>query len=204
MVACLAAFGQVVRDGSAEVVQVQVEKKPNIDERRRALAKARKAFEAEKGRFPGLDDRAVGEALITETVAAARASSPLPARRLQGVRLPDPVPDPAEPRKRWRFVTDTDRLSDRAVARMRRRSSLWPIDRTFNMLRRRAAMFERPVASVRRAALVAHLRALLPRHGETDARDFPRLARLAVAEPEGRKAAERLGLARGAVLDGFV
>lgn len=134
-------------------------------------------------------------------MAATRASSPLPARRLQGVWLPNPVPDPAEPRKRWRFVTDTDRLSDRAVARMLRRSSLWPIDRTFNMLRRRVAMFERPVASVRRARRSWQIYALCdPGMVNQTLEIFRAWHNWLWRRPkDGRTAAERLGLAQGEV-----
>ena len=201
--ACLAAFGQRVRDGSTEIVRIQVDKKLTLDDRRRALAEARRAFEAEKGRFPGLDDRAVGEALIVEAVAVAvaRAAGPLPSRRLQGGWLPNPVPDPAEPRKRWRFVTDTDRLPDRAVARMLRRSSLWPIDRTFNMLRRRVAMFERPVASVRRARRSWHIYARCDPGMVNRTLEIFRVWHnwLWRSPKDGRTAAERLGPAQGEV-----
>lgn len=64
--ACLATLAERIRDGSAAGVQVQVDVELTINERRRALTEARKAFEAEGTRFPGLDDR-VADALCSRT-----------------------------------------------------------------------------------------------------------------------------------------
>ena len=88
-------------------------------------------------------------------------------------------------------MTNTDRLPAQAVARMLRRALLWPIDRTFNMLRRRVAMFERPSA---------HLRTPRPGDGQPGAGALQGLAQLLWRSPnDGRTAAERLGLAQGEV-----
>jgi transposase-like protein len=153
----LGAFADWVREGRAEVVQLRVRKEIVIDERRRLLEEARRQFRQEQRRFRGLDEEEVKVALLAERVARVRAESPLAVRRLQAAWVANPLPDTAEPEKLFRFITDAGHMNDEEVAAVLLRSTLWPVDKVFNMLRRRVAMFERPVRSVRRAGRVWHL-----------------------------------------------
>ena len=149
--ACMGAFAQRIRDRSADVVQVDITKDMTVDNRKREYGRAKAWFDVERKRFPDLDDAAARSAILAERVGELRKNSPSEARRLQGVWIDHPFPDIAEPRKRWRFLTDVDDYDDRHVANLLLRASLWPVDTVFNRIRRRLAAFERPVSSVRRA-----------------------------------------------------
>ncbi len=59
--AAMGAFSERVRDRSADIIQVQIQKDLTIDDRRRYHREAAKWFKSERARFPGLSD---GEARI--------------------------------------------------------------------------------------------------------------------------------------------
>jgi hypothetical protein len=148
--ACMGAFMERVRDRSADVIQVAIQKDLTVDMRRQNNREARSWFETERRRFPSLSDAEARTAILREQIASRRADSPLASRRLQNLWIDHPFPDPAEPGKRWRFVTDVDDHDDAHVANLLLLATLWPIDTVFNRIRRRLAAFERPVRSVRR------------------------------------------------------
>ncbi|MDJ0391686.1 hypothetical protein QMO56_26710 [Roseomonas sp. E05] len=217
LAACMGAFGNRVLDGSAEVVQVRIDKELSIDGRRRELADRRKGFAALRAALPVPRPWTVGDDLVreeqrdaTEVVARMvrdlRDRSPEPVRKLQRTWVGNPVPDPAEPRKHWRYVSDATHLSDNEVAYLLRMSTLAPVDKAFAMLRRRVAMFERPVSSVRRAR----------RSWQIYAAYDPRMVGLLLeifrvwhnwlwrSPKDGKTAAERLGLAQGTVREDHI
>jgi hypothetical protein len=96
-------------------------------------------------------------------------------------------------------VSDDDHLDNPDAAFLLRMSTLWPVDKAFAMLRRRVAMVERPVSSVRRAR----------RSWQIYAAYDPRMIGLMLeifrvwhnwlwrSPRDGKTAAERLGLAEG-------
>ena len=216
LAACMGAFGERVRDQTAEVVQVRIAKELSIDERRKELADARAAFAAARaalprskargGTDPRIEDLRAATAIVAEVVRSIRESSPEPARKLQQAWVRNPIPDAAEPRKFWRYVSDDDHLHDRDVAFLLRMSTLAPVDKVFGMLRRRMAMFERPVSSVRRARRSWHIYAAYD----------PRMIGLLLeifrvwhnwlwrSPRDKRTAAERLGLAEGTVREDHI
>jgi transposase-like protein len=217
LAACMGAFGDRVRDHTAEVVQVRIAKELNIDERRKVLADTRKAFAALRaalpqprpgvaGDDPGLEEQRDATEVVAAMVRDLRERSPDPSGKLRRAWLGNPVPDPAEPRKHWRYVSDDDHLHDRDVAYLMRMSTLAPVDKAFAMLRRRVAMFERPVSSVRRAR----------RSWQIHAAYDPRMVGLLLeifrvwhnwlwrSPRDGLTAAERLGLAVGTVREDHI
>jgi hypothetical protein len=207
LAACLSAFADRVRDGAAEVVQVRVEKNLTIDQRRRELAQARRQFEAAKGKlYPELNDLRAGVRMLESVVRDLRDASPLASSRLAGLWIPNPLPDEAEPRKFWRLISDTDRLSDLRAAWLLRRASLAPIDTVFNALRRRVAMFERPVQSVRRARRAWHIYAPYDPTVLVKLLEIFRVWHnyLWRSPSDNRTPAERLGLARGDVREDHI
>lgn len=155
--ACLGAFADKVRDRQADVVQVDIQKNLTIDQRKNAHGKARRWFEGERARFPGMKDNVIRTAILAERIAAAKEASKTEKGKLQEVWLEYPFPDMAEPGKRLRFVTDLDDYDDHHVANLLMKGSLWPVDTVFNRIRRRMSMFERPVQSVRRARRMWHI-----------------------------------------------
>jgi hypothetical protein len=112
LAACMGAFGDRVRDRTAEVVQVRIAKELSIDDRRKELGDARKAFAAAVAALPkpirtkedGLDEQRAATAVVAEENRCLREVSPEPGRKLQGVWVRNSIPDPAEPRKFWRYV----------------------------------------------------------------------------------------------------
>jgi hypothetical protein len=159
LAACMAAFTDRVRDRTATVVQVRIAKELSIDERRREIADTQKTFAAAVAalrnpvrlKADGLDEHRAATAVVAEEIRRLREASPEPERKLQRVWVKNPAPDAAEPRKFWRYVSDDGHLNDHDVAFLLRMSTLWPVDKVFAMLRRRVAMFEPPVSSIRRA-----------------------------------------------------
>jgi len=214
LAACMGAFGDRVRDRTAEVVQVRIAKELSIDERRRELADARKTFAAAVAALPkpirskedGHDEQRAATAVVAEEIRRLREASAEPGRKLQGVWVRNPIPDVAEPRKFWRYVSDDDHLYNHDAAFLLRMSTLWPVDKAFAMLRRRVAMFERPVSSVRRAR----------RSWQIYAAYDPRMVGLMLeifrvwhnwlwrSPADGKTAAERLGLAAGQVREDHI
>ena len=214
LAACMGAFSDRVRDRSAEVVQVRIAKELSIDDRRRELSDARKTFAASvaalpkpiKSKHDGLDEQRAATAVVAEEIRRLREASPEPGRKLQRVWVRNPIPDAAEPRKFWRYVSDADHLYNHDAAFLLRMSTLWPVDKALAMLRRRVAMFERPVSSVRRAR----------RSWQIYAAYDPRMVGLMLeifrvwhnwlwrSPRDGKTAAERLGLAEGQVREDHI
>jgi transposase-like protein len=212
--ACLGAFGDRVRDNTAEVVQVRIAKELSIDDRRKELADARKAFAAAVAALPkpirakddGLDEHRAATAVVAEEIRRLREASPESDRKLQGVWVRNPIPDAAEPRKFWRYVSDTDHLHNHDAAFLLRMSTLWPVDKVFGMLRRRVAMFERPVSSVRRARRSWQIYAAYDPRMVGQMLEIFRVWHnwLWRSPRDGTTAAERLGLATGQVREDHI
>jgi hypothetical protein len=195
-------------------VQVRIAKELSIDDRRRELSDARKTFAASvaalpkpiKSKHDGLDEQRAATAVVAEEIRRLREASPEPGRKLQRVWVRNPIPDAAEPRKFWRYVSDDDHLYNHDAAFLLRMSTLWPVDKALAMLRRRVAMFERPVSSVRRAR----------RSWQIYAAYDPRMVGLMLeifrvwhnwlwrSPRDGKTAAERLGLAEGQVREDHI
>jgi transposase-like protein len=213
LAACMAAFSDRVRDRTAEVVQVRIAKELSIDDRRREIADTLRTFAAAVAalRRPvrlkedGLDDQRAATAVVAEKIGRLRAASPDPERKLQRVWVKNPAPDAAEPRKFWRYVSDNGHLYDHDVAFLLRMSTLWPVDKVFAMLRRRVAMFERPVSSVRRARRLWQIYAAYdPRMVALMLEIFRVRHNWLWRGDDGMTPAERLGLPKGEVREDHI
>jgi len=212
--ACLGAFGDRVRDHTAEVVQVRIAKELSIDDRRKELADARRTFAAAVAALPkpirirddGLDDQRAATAVVAEEIRRLREASPDRDRKLQGVWIRNPIPDISEPRKFWRYASDDGHLYNHDAAFLLRMSTLWPVDKTFAMLRRRMAMFERPVSSVRRARRSWQIYAAYDPRMVGQMLEIFRVWHnwLWRSPRDGATAAERLGLATGEVREDHI
>src|SRR5208282_3232378 len=143
-----------------------------------------------RSREDGLDEQRAATAVVAEEIRRLRDASPEPGRKLQSIWISNPIPDAAEPRKFWRFVSDDDHLHNHDAA----------------FLLRRVAMFERPVSSVRRAR----------RSWQIYAAYDPGMVGLMLeifrvwhnwlwrSPRDGMTAAERLGLAAGQVREDHI
>jgi hypothetical protein len=85
-------------------------------------------------------------------------------------------------------------------------STLWPVDKTFAMLRRRIAMFERPVSSVRRSRRSWQIYAAFDPRMVGQMLEIFRVWHnwLWRSPRDGMTAAERLGLATGQVREDHI
>ena len=212
--ACLGAFGDRVRDHTAEVVQVRITKELSVDDRRKELADARRIFAAAVAALPkpirakddGLDDHRAATVVVAEDIGRLREASPHRDRKLQRVWIRNPLPDMSEPRKLWRYVSDDGHLSNHDAAYLLRMSALSPVDKSFAMLRRRVAMFERPVSSVRRARRSWQIYAAYDPRMVGQMLEIFRVWHnwLWRSPRDGMTAAERLGLASGTVREDHI
>lgn len=157
--ACISAFAQRIRDRTVDLFEVSITKDLTIDQRRALQQAAEVAFETEKAARPGLSDWHVKAAVLTDRVAAARAASPEPSRKLQRGNIHLGFPDFSEPEKRVRFLTDVDDYDDAQVARRLLRATLWPVDSVFNQMRRRLRLVERGISTPRRRRAIWHINA---------------------------------------------
>ena len=158
-VACLGAFADRVTTRTADIFQVSIAKDLTIDQRRAKQHDAEQRFAVDKAAHPGLADWEVRRAVAETRVATARATSPLPHRKLQDVVIDLLFPDFAEPDKKVRFTTDMDDYDDAKVARRLLRATLWPVDSVFAQMRRRLRLVERGISSPRRGRAIWHINA---------------------------------------------
>ncbi len=200
MMACLGAFTDRVRDRTADILSVRILKDMKVDVRRRLLRDARKRFEAAKLSFPGLSDYGAKVAIMTEKVRDLRAESPVEHKKLQDLWIDQIFPNPAEPDKRVRFVTDLDDYDDETVARMLISASLWPIDTVFNQIRRRLVIAERGIMS-HRQPLTWHINAPYNPIYLVKVLEIFRVWNNFIGPPKSKKPtpAQRLGLTKGKV-----
>lgn len=201
LAACIGAFFQRIRDHTAEVIQVDIDKTLTIDQRNQEFSRAKRWFEAERRRLPGATDYEARLALLAERIATIRAESALPERRLQEVWVSYPFPDRAEPVKRLRFVSDQDQYDEIEAAELLLKATLWPIDTVFNRIRRRITYFERPVSSVSRARRLWHIYAPYDPGMVEKMLTIYRVWHnfVWINKKSGRTAAEMIGLANGKV-----
>jgi hypothetical protein len=199
LAACMSAFADRVKNRTADIAVLQIDKQLTVDARNAALAKAAKWFKTEQTRFTGLSERQARSAIMAQIVAAARSSAP--EHRLQNVWIGSPFPDLAEPNKRIRFVTDLGDYDDAHTANLLLKATLWPIDSVFNRVRRRLTFCERPVNSVRRANRRWHI------YAPYDPQMIAKVLTIFrvwhnyvwIGEKSNATAAERLGLAQGKI-----
>jgi hypothetical protein len=197
--ACLGAFTDRVKNRTADVAVVRIDKGLTVDVRNAAFGKAKSWFSAERKRFPTLSDRQARTALMTEIVAAARKNAP--DNQLNDLMIGLPFPDMAEPNKRVRFVTDFADYDDAHLANLLLKTTLWPVDTVFNRIRRRLTLCERAIPSARRTTRLWHIYA--PYNPEM-LNKFLTIFRVCqnyvwIGDKTNATAAERLGLAHGKI-----
>ena len=147
---CFGAFADRIADRTADVVVVDIEKNLTTPVRQSKQAEAKRWFEAQASRYPGKTGSEIRTLIMAERIAAARALSDNPRHALQSEWIEHPFPDLAEPVKRFRFATDYGDMNDEHLASLLNLGTLWPVDTTFNRIRRRLSYCERPIRSNRR------------------------------------------------------
>lgn len=199
LAACIGAFADKMKVHDAEIVQVGFDKTLTNDQRLKLIKARKEWFEEESTRFPRMSSGEIRFELMREAVVKWRAENPLPDRRK--APLLNPLPDSAEVLKTFTYVTDTDHLSDDQMTWLFLRSTLWPLDTVFNMLRRRVATFERPVQSVKRARRMWHIYAPYNPVRVIQLLEIFRVWRnyIWISQKDKKSPAQRLGLAAGEI-----
>lgn len=146
--AFMAAFGQRVRERSADAWYVRINKDMTVPERENAKKWADKAFEAYGKEHPELESHwAIRIAMTKEEIERMQSIGKWKDRWLR-----HPFPSMSEPEKRVCWLTDLDDYDRDHQAALYNKASLHAIDRAFMQARRRLSYLERPIqtASQRR------------------------------------------------------
>ena len=197
--ACLGAYSDRINSRTADIAIICIDKELTVDARNAAFAKAKAWLSTERKRFPALSDREARTAIMAEILAAARTEAP--ANILNDLMIGIPFPDLAEPNKRVRFVTDYTDYDDQHLANLLLKATLWPVDTTFNQIRRRLTLCERPITSKRRTGRLWHIYAPYNPMVLTKALTIFRTWQnyVWVAKKTKTTAAQKIGLAQGKI-----
>lgn len=140
--ACLTAFADRIRAGTAEAFMVRIAKGMKVDDRKLALAatdlKLRQAARRE-----GLPrHEAAVKAMASQYASVRRNVAALGDRWVDHL-----IPHMGEPQKAVCYLTDRGAEDPEFVARAMLEASLHPLDRFFMQVRRRLSLLERPIHS---------------------------------------------------------
>jgi hypothetical protein len=166
--ACLSAFVEEIRSQHCDALYVKTNKSLIQEQKAKAVADARKRFDAEVAHDPDLlaggwpdvktfretadelyaivQDR-VRLRLLKEAMRQARQIGPWLDRWIK-----HPLPTMSEAEKQFCCLTPIDHYDEDRLARVLSRASLHGIDRFFMQLRRRVSLAERPIATARSPA----------------------------------------------------
>jgi hypothetical protein len=161
--ACLSAFVDEIRSQRCDAFYVKVNKTLTQEKKAKAVADARKRFDAEIAHDPDffaggwtdvktfsetadqlyavVEDR-VRLRLLREEIRQARQVGPWLDRWVR-----HPLPTMSEAEKQFCCLTPIDHYKEDRLARVLNRASLHGIDRFFLQLRRRVSLAERPIAT---------------------------------------------------------
>ncbi len=140
--ACLSAFTDEIKGGKCDAFYVQINKRLTIDERKNALAKSRKEWDALKRAHPELSDSALKLLILKDRMKKVRTFG-----KWQDRWVYHPFPNMSEPEKAVCYLTDTDRYDEDHMAWLYNKASLHAIDRVFMQARRRLSLLERPIST---------------------------------------------------------
>jgi len=140
--ACLAAFHDEIRDRSCDAFFVRISKGLTIDQKRKAIEKAREYFDETASIHPELDRTGVVRLLIKERLKALK-----PKGKWNDRWLEHPLPTMSEPEKAVCHLTDYGDYDLDHLASLYNKATLHGVDSLFNQIRRRVSMLERPIHS---------------------------------------------------------
>ncbi len=138
--ACLSAFCDEVKARNADAFYVRINKNLTINERRQALADSRSEFDKVRTQHPTLTDDEIKIIMIS-----ARINNMSAIGKWNDRWLLLPLPNMSEPEKAICYLTNFGDYGADHLARLYSKASLHSIDRFFMQLRRRVALFERPI-----------------------------------------------------------
>jgi len=140
--ACLSAFKDEVKDKKAEAFYVKIEKELTVDEKRRFKAQAKKRFDEIAEQNPSLSENDIKIEMLKEAITAVQEFGDWKDRWVH-----HPLPNMAEANKAMCWLTEHDDFDLTHKAWLYNKASLHAVDSFFMKVRRRVAMFERPIHS---------------------------------------------------------
>lgn len=140
--ACLSAFKEEIAQRKAEAFYVRIEKELTVDEKRKFKAEAKKMFETIKSSNPGLSPDAIKLEMLKNEI---RSVTTLGSWKDKWVK--HPLPSMSESNKAMCWLTEHSDFDLDHQAWLYNKASLHGVDSFFQKIRRRIAMFERPIHS---------------------------------------------------------
>ncbi|TFH91934.1 IS1 family transposase [Vibrio ouci] len=144
--AYIAAFKNEIRSGSSDGYLVSTDKEITRDEREKIIAQNKKMIEIHTlTKYELLTNQEIDQAVQDITLLNMASPFITPRTGDRWVSIIDPRR--AEQRLRTTPVTNQEKYELNHQAKLLRKGTLFPIDRFFAQIRRRVAMFERPISS---------------------------------------------------------
>lgn len=140
--ACLSAFKEEIIQRKAEAFYVKIEKEITVDEKRRLKAQAKKSFDAIRSTQPQLSEDQVKLEMLKQEI---KSVTTLGHYKDQWVK--HPLPSMSESNKAMCWLTEHPDFDLDHQAWLYNKASLHGVDAFFQKVRRRIAMFERPMHS---------------------------------------------------------
>lgn len=140
--ACLSAFKDEITQKRTEAFYVKIEKNFTVDEKRKFKANSKKSFDAIQATYPQLSEEAIKLEMLKQEIQSV---TPLGSWKDKWVK--HPLPSMSESNKAMCWLTEHQDFDLNHQAWLYNKASLHGIDSFFEKIRRRIAMFERPVHS---------------------------------------------------------
>ena len=141
----LAAFKDLIKARRSDAFHIAFDKGLTIDERKRIYGRCKKDIES----FSGASFKSMTNPSLKNVIAQMMKPNVVAAQypqSLDDVWVKNPTPSMAEPNKRVSAITDITELDIDHQAHLHRIGGLHAIDRFFPQIRRKVAMFERPIS----------------------------------------------------------
>ena len=197
----LTVFADLVKQRRSDAFHVAFDKGLTIDERNRIYGQCKKDVEAFSGfAFNLLAKNQTLKSVIAQMMKPAVANAQNPSTQ-DDCWVKTPSPSMAEPNKKVSAITDIANLDLDHQAHLYRIGGLHAIDRFFSQIRRKVAMFERPISPSSNAHRVWYI------YSPYNPRMYQVLGDIfrvyynycQKSDKDGETPAMRLGLARGIV-----
>ena len=140
--ACLSAFHPEITQKKAEAFYVKIEKHLTVDQKRKYKAEAKKSFDCLKESYPLLDDDGIKLEMLKHEIKMV-----VPLGNWKDKWVKHPLPSMCESNKAMCWLTEHQDYDLDHQAWLYNKASLHGIDSFFEKIRRRIAMFERPIHS---------------------------------------------------------
>jgi hypothetical protein len=190
--ACLAAFQPEIKGRTADAFYVRITKDITVNDKKRTVTESQAEFKKVRELYPNLSEPQVRVLMMNaeiERMATIGAWNDKWAHH--------PFPDLNEPEKAICYLTDYGDIKGDHLARLYLKATMHPIDRYFQIVRRRLSLLERPISSANDAGRKWHgYSAYQPENIEKDLAILRVYYNYCVTGNDDKTPAMRLGLAK--------